>query len=304
MLMLSTKQPDSGENDKGQDLQREGTKQQDSLLGNESNQSEGPSGSAQLPTRKRLYLWWNIRKALHFLLFRSIGARRSFVAGGEVLDTVALEQLLRNLQRHEDSWPFVRWSFFRYCVSWRTITVLKSVGALSYLWLLVLVFHITGVRPVNPVSAPDYHLVVKNPTNLEKIRRQLDEMRTYINNRQVSIKMISNCECCVLSVLSCEHNLLSSIGAKVLLDIQLVFDNCRLYNQPGINEIVLYCKVKSTFMSWKYVLFQDAEEFECAERLERYFCEMKKELGLSHCLLDGAEWTFVCSSLIGSDNFK
>ena len=56
MLMLSTKQPDSVENDKGQDLQREGTKQQDSLLGNEINQSEGPSGSAQLPTRKRLFL--------------------------------------------------------------------------------------------------------------------------------------------------------------------------------------------------------------------------------------------------------
>ena len=29
--------------------------------------------------------------------------------GGEDLDSWALEQLLRNLQKHEDSWPFVRW---------------------------------------------------------------------------------------------------------------------------------------------------------------------------------------------------
>ena len=39
----------------------------------------------------------------------------------------------------------------------------------------------------------------------------------------------------------------------------------------------------------KYVLFEDAEEYECAERLERYFDEMKEELGLSQCLPNGAE---------------
>jgi len=180
MQIENTKQLYSAENSQGQDLQREGTKQQDSLKGNGSNQSEGTSSLEQLSKRKR-----------------SIGARRSIGAGGEDLDTVTLEQLLRNLQRHEDSWPFI--------------------------------------RPVNPVSAPDYHLIVKNPTNLEKIRRQLDGMKTYTDNRQV------------------------------LDDIQLVFDNCRLYNQP------------------------DAEEYECAERLERYCDEMKEELGLSNYLLDGAE---------------
>ena len=46
-------------------------------------------------------------------------------------------------------------------------------------------------RPVSVASAPDYHLMVKNPTNLEKIRRQLDEMKTYRNNRQVLTKIFS-----------------------------------------------------------------------------------------------------------------
>ena len=45
-------------------------------------------------------------------------------------------------------------------------------------------------RPVSLASAPDYHLIVKNPTNLEKIRRQLDEMKTYSNNRQVLSKIL------------------------------------------------------------------------------------------------------------------
>jgi len=161
LQMENMKQPDFRENSQGQDLQCNG-----------SSQTEGTSSLVQLPTRKR-----------------SISARRSIGAGGEELDTVTLEHLLRNLQRHEDSWSFV--------------------------------------RPVNHVSAPDYHLIVKTPTNLEKIRRQLDGMKTYANNRQV------------------------------LEDIQLVFENCRLYNQP------------------------DAEEYECAERMERYFGVMKDELGLN-----------------------
>ena len=116
-----------------------------------------------------------------------------------------------------------------------------SVGALSCLLLIVLhdSFHTTCARPVNPVSAPDYHLIVENPTNLEKIRGQLDGMKTYTNNRQVLIMMLSKCECCIICVLTCEHHLLNPTGAKVLEDIQLVFDNCRLYNQPGINKTVV-----------------------------------------------------------------
>ena len=104
----NTKQLYSAENSQGQDLQREGTKQQDSLKGNGSNQSEGTSSLEQLSKRKRSYSYCGMRKALCFLLLRSIGARRSIGAGGEDLDTVTLEQLLRNLQRHEDSWPFIR----------------------------------------------------------------------------------------------------------------------------------------------------------------------------------------------------
>ena len=81
---------------------------------------------------------------------------------------------------------------------------------------------------------------------------------------------------------------MSLIGAKVLGDIQLVFDNCRLYNQPGINQSSLLSR-RLHLYELKYALFEDAEEYDCAERLERYFCEMKEELGLSHCSLDGAE---------------
>jgi len=187
------------ENSQGQDLQ-------DSQLGMESNrEGEGVAGQGQDlqveenedPDSGQRHCIKLESKACRAQLSRGkrpVSKRRGTE---EDLDTGTLEQLLRNLQRHEDSWPFV--------------------------------------RPVSLASAPDYHLLVKNPTNLEKIRRQLDEMKTYRNNRQV------------------------------LEDIQLVFDNCRLYNES------------------------DAEEYECAERLEKYFGKMKEELGLSQCLPDGGE---------------
>ena len=71
----------------------------------------------------------------------------------------------------------------------------------------------------------------------------------------------------------------------MLEDIQLVFDNCRLYNESGMNENRKPVD-SSKFFS---VLCADAEEYECAERLERYFDKMKEELGLSQCLPDGGE---------------
>ena len=43
-------------------------------------------------------------------------------------------------------------------------------------------------------------------------------------------------------------------------------------------------------LEFSLVLCADAEEYECAERLERYFDEMKEELGLSQqCLPDRGE---------------
>ena len=43
-------------------------------------------------------------------------------------------------------------------------------------------------------------------------------------------------------------------------------------------------------MTCKYVPFEDAEEYECAERLERYFGEMKEELGLhTVCQMEQSE---------------
>ena len=51
---FQSEQPDTEENSEGQNLQRVGVKQQDSLPVNGGNQSDGISSSAQLPTRKRL----------------------------------------------------------------------------------------------------------------------------------------------------------------------------------------------------------------------------------------------------------
>ena len=65
----------------------------------------------------------------------------------------------------------------------------------------------------------------------------------------------------------------------------MVFDNCRLYNESGMNENRKPVD-SSKFFS---VLCADAEEYECAERLERYFDKMKEELGLSQCLPDGGQ---------------
>ena len=50
--------------------------------------------------------------------------------------------------------------------------------------------------------------------------------------------------------------------------------------------------MKKLIYSFYLFFFEDAEEYECAERLERYFGEVKDQLGLTHCLLDGAEWKF------------
>ena len=66
---------------------------------------ESMVGQAALPRRKRLYVA-GIETKVPYSLLRSVSKRRN---SGEDLDTMALEQLLRNLQRHEDSWPFVRW---------------------------------------------------------------------------------------------------------------------------------------------------------------------------------------------------
>lgn len=116
------------ENSQGQDLQ-------DSQLGMESNrEGEGVAGQgqdlqveenedpdsgqrhcikleskacrAQLSRGKRLYQRLiKVGIATSFSLRRPVSKRRGTE---EDLDTGTLEQLLRNLQRHEDSWPFVR----------------------------------------------------------------------------------------------------------------------------------------------------------------------------------------------------
>ena len=120
LLGMGSNQPE-GIAGRGEDLQGEDNQQQqqESLLGKGSClQVESVAGRARLATRKR-FLKLAIdgirtKKAL-FLLFRPVCTTRS-IETGEDLDTVTLEQLLRNLQKHEDSWPFVRWEDLRCSV--------------------------------------------------------------------------------------------------------------------------------------------------------------------------------------------
>ena len=65
----------------------------------------------------------------------------------------------------------------------------------------------------------------------------------------------------------------------------MVFDNCRLYNESGMNENRKPVDSPEVLSE----ICADAEEYECAERLEKYFGRMKEELGLSQCLPDGGE---------------
>ena len=88
----------------GQGLQVEENEQQDSGKGIGIN-LESLAGRARLPRRKRLYKQLIKTWKETFSLLRSLSKTKGI---GEDLDTGALERILRNLQRHEDSWPFVR----------------------------------------------------------------------------------------------------------------------------------------------------------------------------------------------------
>ena len=89
----------------GQDLQVEEKEERDSGKGNYIK-LKTEADQSQLPRRKRLYQQlMKVGIATSFLLHRPVSKRRGTE---EDLDTGTLEQLLRNLQRHEDSWPFVR----------------------------------------------------------------------------------------------------------------------------------------------------------------------------------------------------
>jgi bromodomain adjacent to zinc finger domain protein 1A len=80
-------------------------------------------------------------------------------------------------------------------------------------------------RPITKADAPDYYRVVKRPIDLGTIRSAINRMKYSCNN-------------------------------EVLVDIRLVFENCRMYNK------------------------EDAEEYQCGERLERYFNREIRKLGL------------------------
>ena len=88
------------ENNLGQELQRAGAGR---------SQHEGGASQADVSNKRWFCLHGNDRL---YCVLRSVGSRRIIGVGGEDLDSWALEQLLRNLQRHEDSWPFVRWRAF------------------------------------------------------------------------------------------------------------------------------------------------------------------------------------------------
>ena len=88
------------ENNLGQELQ---------WAGAGSSQHEGGASQADVSNKRWFCLHGNDRL---YCVLRSVGSRRIIGVGGEDLDSWALELLLRNLQRHEDSWPFVRWRAF------------------------------------------------------------------------------------------------------------------------------------------------------------------------------------------------
>merc|ERR1712106_727378 len=99
---------------------------------------------------------------------------------------VYLDDLLKELMRHDDGWAFD--------------------------------------RPITKQDAPDYHLYIKTPMDLQTIRTRLNGMSHYDKNQEV------------------------------IDDVKLVFSNCYQYNQDY------------------------AEEYKCAERLEKYFKgELKKQ---------------------------
>ena len=91
------KKKEMRENNLGQELQRAGAGR---------SQHEGGASQADVSNKRWFCLHGNDRL---YCVLRSVGSRRIIGVGGEDLDSWALEQLLRNLQRHEDSWPFVRW---------------------------------------------------------------------------------------------------------------------------------------------------------------------------------------------------
>lgn len=103
------------------------------------------------------------------------------------LNVVALEDMVKGLIKHRDGWPFD--------------------------------------RPITKADAPDYHLCVRHPMDLDTIRHRLNDM-FYTSNQ------------------------------AVFNDIRLVFSNCLSYNM------------------------EDAEEYGCAERLEKFFDSQLKAQGL------------------------
>jgi len=102
-------------------------------------------------------------------------------------NTVVLEEMVKGLIKHEDGWPFD--------------------------------------RPITKADAPDYHLCVRTPMDLDTIRSRLNDMFYTCNQ-------------------------------DVINDIKLVFSNCISYNM------------------------EDAEEYGCAKRLEKYFTSQLKVQGL------------------------
>lgn len=103
------------------------------------------------------------------------------------LNVVVLEDLVKGLIKHKDGWPFD--------------------------------------RPITKADAPDYHLCVRTPMDLDTIRIRLNDMH-YTSNQDV------------------------------INDIRLVFSNCISYNMD------------------------DAEEYGCAKRLEKFFDTQLKAQGL------------------------
>lgn len=104
------------------------------------------------------------------------------------LNSIALDDLLKAMLHHDDGWPFD--------------------------------------RPISKQDAPDYHLLVKTPMDLQTIRTRLDSMSHYLSNQ------------------------------AVIDDIKLVFSNCYQYNR------------------------EEAEEYECALTLEKFFQKELKKAGI------------------------
>jgi len=100
------------------------------------------------------------------------------------LNIITMEDIVKGLLKHKDGWPFD--------------------------------------RPITKAEAPDYHLCIRTPMDLDTIRRKLNDM-LYTSNQEV------------------------------INDIRLMFSNCYSYNM------------------------EDAEEYGCGERLEKFFDSLLKE---------------------------